>query len=151
MKKLIFGLITTIIFSSTAQANYGEFYVPPKIYMNIKQSIDYIRENEKTESHLDTQITKNNGLVVENYYYKTSNPRNFIKSLPQSFINYRLAFRDKLLSYEENFIQANCKTGNYRLTKTDYNLDGSIFFQTFYEAKFNSKEHKDYIEICKKL
>jgi len=151
MKKLIFGLVTTIIFSSTAQANYGEFYVPPKIYMNIKQSIDYIRENEKTESHLDTQITKNNGLVVENYYYKNSNPRNFIKSLPQSFINYRLAFRDKLLSYEEHFIQANCKTGNYRLTKTDYNLDGSIFFQTFYEAKFNSKEHKDYIEICKKL
>ena len=88
---------------------------------------------------------------VEKYYYKTSNPRNFIKRLPQSFIVYRLAFRDKLLSYEEHYIQANCKTGDYRLTDTDYNLDGSIFFQTFYEAKFNSKEQKDYIDICKKL
>ena len=151
MKKFIFGLVTTTIFASTAQANYGEFYVPPKIYMNIKQSIDYIRENEKTASHLDTQITENNGLVVEKYYYKTSNPRNFIKRLPQSFIVYRLAFRDKLLPYEEHYIQANCKTGDYRLTDTDYNLDGSIFFQTFYEAKFNSKEQKDYIDICKKL
>ncbi|NNH78730.1 hypothetical protein HLH17_13940 [Acinetobacter sp. ANC 5380] len=151
MKKFILGLAIASIISSTAQANFGVFYEPPKINLDIKKSIDYIRANEKTADHLDTQITENDGLVLEKYYYKTSQPRHFIKRLPQSFTVYKLAFREKILSYEEHYIQANCKTGDYRLTKTDYNLNGSVFFHTFYEAKFNSKEHKDYIEICKML